>query len=43
MEEDAPVNNVGGGAIAQLDEPLINKKTVKKYKTIVRRNKPVSV
>ena len=43
MEEDAPVNNVGGGAIAQLDQPMINKKTVKKYKPVVRRNKPVSV
>lgn len=43
MAEDAPVNSVGGGAIAQLDEPLIDKKKIKKYKTIVRRNKPVSV
>ena len=43
MEEDAPVNNVGGGAIAQLDQPMINKKTAKKYKTVVRRSKPVGV
>lgn len=43
MEEDAPVNNVGGGAIAQLDQPLIDKKKIKKYKTVVRRSKPVGV